>query len=93
MQQKREFSGEFEGYPSMGHFMKECLGQQGFVQYEVSNYARGYYSKHNLGYWEQKEYLGVGAVGVGWINGVRSFGGGVNWGDLEGKSGGRGSVK
>ena len=60
VQQKREFSGEFEGYPSMGHFMKECLGQQGFVQYEVSNYARGYYSKHNLGYWEQKEYLGFG---------------------------------
>jgi oxygen-independent coproporphyrinogen-3 oxidase len=33
----------------------------GFSQYEVSNYARlGYVSKHNLAYWEQKPYLGMG---------------------------------
>ena len=93
VQQKREFSGEFEGYPSMGHFMKECLGQQGCVQYEVSNYARGCYSKHNLGYWEQKEYLGVGAGAVGCINGIRTYGVCEIEDYLKGKSGDREILK
>lgn len=37
------------------------LISHGYSQYEVSNYARpGYISKHNLAYWEQVPYLGVG---------------------------------
>jgi oxygen-independent coproporphyrinogen-3 oxidase len=37
------------------------LISNGYSQYEVSNYARqGYFSKHNLAYWEQEPYLGVG---------------------------------
>lgn len=33
----------------------------GYVQYEVSNYAKnGYLSFHNLAYWNQLPYLGVG---------------------------------
>lgn len=40
---------------------KEILGQAGYERYEISNYARyGYECKHNLKYWERKEYLGVG---------------------------------
>ncbi|EES90192.1 radical SAM family heme chaperone HemW [Helicobacter canadensis] len=73
-QKKQEFSGEFAGFASMGHFVREELRQAGFLQYEVSNYSRGYQSKHNLAYWEQKDYLGVGAGGVGCIAGVRSYG-------------------
>ncbi|RDU57229.1 coproporphyrinogen III oxidase family protein [Helicobacter sp. MIT 00-7814] len=34
----------------------------GFSQYEVSNYAKNEnFCRHNLGYWEAKEYIGCGA--------------------------------
>lgn len=37
------------------------LEQYGYHRYEISNYARpGYECRHNLGYWERKEYLGLG---------------------------------
>ena len=39
----------------------ELLGQQGYQQYEISNYAKkGFACRHNIGYWERKEYLGFG---------------------------------
>ena len=39
----------------------EVLAQQGYHQYEISNFARrGKLSKHNLKYWTGKEYLGFG---------------------------------
>lgn len=35
--------------------------QYGFEHYEISNFAKdGMYSRHNLSYWKQKKYLGVG---------------------------------
>lgn len=37
------------------------LEQQGYEQYEISNYARDKrYSKHNTNYWKQVSYLGLG---------------------------------
>jgi len=41
---------------------QERLAQAGFVQYEVSAYARdGRVCRHNLNYWQFGDYLGVGA--------------------------------
>ena len=38
------------------------LKNNGFVHYEISNYARpGFRSKHNSGYWNGVRYLGLGA--------------------------------
>ncbi|KAI1884346.1 hypothetical protein AGOR_G00225470 [Albula goreensis] len=40
---------------------RRILQERGFLQYEVSNFARkGAVSSHNLGYWRAGQYLGVG---------------------------------
>ncbi len=37
------------------------LQQFGYHRYEISNYAKnGFECRHNLGYWERKDYLGIG---------------------------------
>lgn len=39
----------------------EILGRQGYVQYEISNYAQpGRACAHNVGYWVRDDYLGLG---------------------------------
>ncbi|VAX15971.1 Hypothetical radical SAM family enzyme in heat shock gene cluster, similarity with CPO of BS HemN-type, partial [hydrothermal vent metagenome] len=38
------------------------LKKHGFGHYEISNYARpGCESAHNIGYWEYRDYIGIGA--------------------------------
>ena len=40
----------------------ELLRDEGYRHYEVSNWAKpGYECRHNLGYWERRPYLGLGA--------------------------------
>lgn len=40
---------------------KEMLESLGFHRYEISNYAKeGYESRHNLNYWNNGEYVGLG---------------------------------
>ena len=39
----------------------EILKEQGFIHYEISNFAReGFLAVHNSSYWKQKTYLGLG---------------------------------
>ena len=48
---------------SIRHFeiLLEQTQQHGFIQYEISNFARpGFYSKHNSTYWLGGHYLGLG---------------------------------
>ncbi len=41
--------------------MVETLEKHGFMQYEVSNFARdGFESRHNCRYWKCQDYLGIG---------------------------------
>ena len=40
---------------------EKTLAEYGYHRYEISNYSKtGYECRHNLGYWERKEYLGLG---------------------------------
>ncbi len=37
------------------------LGQAGYAQYEISNFAKpGFACRHNIGYWQRVPYLGLG---------------------------------
>ncbi len=50
----------------------EYLGSHGYRHYEISNYAReGFESRHNIGYWTGKEYLGLGLGASSLIDNVR----------------------
>lgn len=53
----------------------DYIKQKGFNQYEISNFAREkkFESKHNYGYWEHKEYLGIGAGAVGYYQNQRRY--------------------
>ena len=40
---------------------RELLDKEGYKRYEISNYAReGYECRHNIGYWNRTDYLGLG---------------------------------
>lgn len=46
--------------------------KRGYIHYEISNFARkSYESRHNLTYWKDKEYYGVGLGASGYLNGIR----------------------
>ncbi|MBR2100399.1 MAG: radical SAM family heme chaperone HemW [Eubacterium sp.] len=52
----------------------EVLSQLGFPQYEISNFAiKGFESRHNLKYWELKEYLGLGVFAHSFWKGKRFY--------------------
>ena len=48
------------------------LERAGFENYEISNFSKpGFESRHNLMYWDNAEYYGIGAGASGYVNGVR----------------------
>ncbi|GIW53911.1 MAG: coproporphyrinogen III oxidase [Nitrospiraceae bacterium] len=48
------------------------LENAGYVRYELSNYARpGFACRHNLLYWTDGEYLGLGPSAQSYLNGCR----------------------
>ena len=48
------------------------LGKAGFEHYEISNFSKpGFESRHNLMYWDNAEYYGIGAGASGYVDGVR----------------------
>ncbi len=50
----------------------EVLPSAGLVQYEISNFARsGFECRHNLNYWDNGDYLGLGAGASSYLNGER----------------------
>lgn len=51
----------------MYDYLTEYLPRHNYQRYEISNFAKlGYESKHNLAYWQDKYYLGLGAGAHGY---------------------------
>jgi oxygen-independent coproporphyrinogen-3 oxidase len=52
---------------------QQSLGTAGYVHYEISNWARtvSHQCRHNLAYWRNQTYLGVGAGAHSWAKGRR----------------------
>ncbi len=52
--------------------LMETMDKHGLNQYEISNFAKpGYESRHNLTYWNNDEYYGIGAGAHGYTAGRR----------------------
>lgn len=51
---------------------QQLLQKYGYERYEISNYARpGYACKHNIGYWDRTEYLGLGLGAASLLGNIR----------------------
>ncbi|MEO5863768.1 MAG: radical SAM family heme chaperone HemW [Nitrospiraceae bacterium] len=56
----------------MDEAAQQMLGGAGYERYEVSNYARQEYAcRHNLLYWTNGEYLGLGPSAQSYLDGTR----------------------
>ncbi|HNT50008.1 MAG TPA: radical SAM family heme chaperone HemW [Cyclobacteriaceae bacterium] len=52
----------------------DTLESNGFIQYEISNYAKpGFESRHNSSYWQRKKYLGIGPSAHSYNGNTRQF--------------------
>lgn len=56
----------------MYDLIRKLLKKKGYIHYEVSNFCLpGYESRHNLSYWNNREYYGFGLGASGYIDGYR----------------------
>ena len=56
----------------MFEYIIAALERAGFEHYEISNFSKpGFESRHNLLYWDNAEYYGIGAGASGYVNGFR----------------------
>ena len=59
------------------HLVRNALERAGFLRYEISNFARpGAESRHNLAYWNNADWLGLGA-------GAHSHSRGRRWKNID----------
>lgn len=71
--QRQRSSAPDEGLQiEMDRVAQQILGDAGYGRYEVSNYAKpGYACRHNLLYWTNGEYLGLGPSAQSYLDGTR----------------------
>lgn len=64
----------------MLEYTQDILSQNDYNQYEISNYSlKGFESLHNINYWKNGQYLGLGSAAASYIKGARS----VNTADVK----------
>lgn len=53
-------------------YIVKYLKRNGFIHYEISNFSKkGYFSKHNLVYWNNNKYYGFGLGAGGYLGNIR----------------------
>lgn len=58
----------------MYDYITEELPKRGFRRYEIANFAqKNYESRHNLGYWQDKSYVGFGCAAHSYYNFRRTY--------------------
>lgn len=68
----REELPDEETEREMYQMTEKILMEYGYARYEISNYAKpGYECRHNLGYWDRTEYLGIGTGAASLMNDCR----------------------
>lgn len=56
----------------MYQYLTECLKGRGYIHYEISNFALpGRFCRHNLRYWHNRHYLGMGPAAHSFMAGRR----------------------
>jgi len=70
--QRGEWRQDEEREIAMFERTREALGAAGFIDYEISNFARpGFESRHNLAYWRGADYLGLGPSACSTVGSLR----------------------
>ncbi len=55
-------------------FMSEYLRKKGYLHYEISNFCKdGFFSRHNMKYWENAPYIGFGPSAHSYYGGKRFY--------------------
>ncbi|MCX5687912.1 MAG: radical SAM family heme chaperone HemW [Candidatus Omnitrophica bacterium] len=74
MREKKEVSPiDDEVMADMYRYTMSYLPDKGFNHYEVSSFSKpGFECRHNLNYWDNNSYVGLGPSAVSYIGGVRS---------------------
>jgi len=56
----------------MEELVQALLPANGYQRYEISNYAKpGYACRHNINYWRNSAYFGLGAGAASYLDGIR----------------------
>lgn len=77
---------EEEKIIEMYEYTIDYLKAEGFVHYEISNFAiPDYFCMHNLNYWDRGEYYGIGLGAHSFINPVRKLWRGFVSNGIKGK--------
>lgn len=55
-------------------FVCETLEKNGYEHYEISNFSKpSFYSRHNMKYWMDEEYIGIGPSAASFLDGRRFY--------------------
>ncbi|AJC86324.1 radical SAM family heme chaperone HemW [Campylobacter sp. RM16704] len=74
IEEKTKFAKKYhykKNAPNLAKYFIKAIENLGYKQYEISNF--GQICKHNLAYWQGKDYIGCGLSAVGFLKNQRFY--------------------